>query len=103
MWHMPCQKEKKKINNASKWLWGLLKNFLIRPIIQFMIPTLQTICTFTATLNLPTAEQGIVDEVWQAAVEVNWGQAALEALPGDHELGEVLVHVGSQTPHKQVT
>lgn len=34
---------------------------------------LQAICTFTATLNLPAAEKGVVDEVWQAAVEVNWG------------------------------
>lgn len=63
---------------------------------------LTAVCTFAAALDLPAAEKGIVDEVWQAAVEVNGGQAALEALPGDHELGEVLVHVGAQTSDEQV-
>lgn len=64
---------------------------------------LRAICTFTATLNLPAAEKGIIDEVWQAAIEVNWGQAALEAFPRNHQLREVLVHVGSQTSDEQVT
>lgn len=64
---------------------------------------LQAVCTFTATLNLPAAEKRVVDEVWQAAVEVDGGQAALEALPRNDQLREVLVHVGSETSDKQVT
>lgn len=62
----------------------------------------QAICTFAAALNLPTAEKGIGDEVWQPAVQINRSQAALKALPGNHELWEVLIHVGSQTSNKQV-
>ena len=63
---------------------------------------LQVICTFTAALNLPAAEERVVDEVRQAAVEVEGGQAALEALPRNDQLREVLVHVGSETSDKQV-
>lgn len=69
---------------------------------MILVP-LQAICTFTATLNLPAAEEGVIDEIWQPAVEIDWGQAALEALPRNHQLREVLVHVGSQTSDKQVT
>lgn len=65
--------------------------------------TLGANCTFTATLNLPAAKKGIADEVRQAAVQVDRGQAALKALPGNHQLGEVLVHVGSQTSNEQIT
>lgn len=64
---------------------------------------LKAVCTFAATLYLPTAEKGVVDEVWQAPVEIHRGQAALEALPRNHQLGEVLIHVGSQTTDEQVT
>lgn len=62
-----------------------------------------TICTFAATLYMPTAEQGIADEVWQAPIEIYGCQAPLEAFPGNHQLREVLIHVGSQTSDKQVT
>lgn len=66
-------------------------------------PRRTTARTFTPALDLPAAEKGVINEVRQSAVEVNGGQAALEALPGDHELGEVLVHVGSQASNEQVT
>ena len=59
--------------------------------------------TFAAALHLPAAEQGVVDEVGQPPVEVHGGQAALEALPGDHQLRETLVHVGAQAPDEQIT
>lgn len=59
--------------------------------------------TFAATPDLPAAEQGVVDEVRQPTVEVDRGQAALEALPGHHQLREVLVHVGAQASDEQVT
>lgn len=52
---------------------------------------------------MSAAEQGVVDEVWQAPVEIYGCQAALEAFPGNHQLREVLIHVGSQTSNKQVT
>lgn len=65
-------------------------------------PQRTTAPTFTPALDLPAAEKSVVDEVRQSAVEVDGGQAALETLPGDHQLGEVLVHVGSQASYEQV-
>lgn len=67
-----------------------------------LIPRSTTARTFATALDLPAAEKGVVDEVRQPAVEVDGGQAALEALPGDHQLGEVLVHVGAQASYEQV-
>lgn len=59
--------------------------------------------TVASALDLAAAEQRVVDEVRQAAVEVHGGQAALEALAGHHQLGQVLVHVGPKASHKQIT
>lgn len=67
-----------------------------------LTPRSTTARTFATALDLPAAEKGVVDEVRQPAVEVDGGQAALEALPGDHQLGEVLVHVGAQASYEQV-
>lgn len=67
-----------------------------------LTPRTTTARTFATALDLPAAEKGVVDEVRQPAVEVDGGQAALEALPGDHQLGEVLVHVGAQASYEQV-
>lgn len=59
-------------------------------------------CTFTAALNLSAPMQGIVDEVRQAPVQVHGCQAALKAIPGGHQLGEVAVHALGQASHVEV-
>ena len=59
--------------------------------------------TFASPLDLTHAVQGVGHQVGQASVQVHRGQAALEALAGDHQLGETLVHVGAQAPDEQVT
>lgn len=37
----------------------------------YLSQMLWAIFTFTATFNLPAAEKGVADEVWQAPVEVD--------------------------------
>lgn len=98
------KKMKSRITTVGEWL----KNLLIIRLINLTQQVGGLIrrganCTFTATLNLAAAKKGIADEVWQAAVQVNRGQAALKALPGNHQFREVLVHVGSQTSNKQIS
>lgn len=60
-------------------------------------------CTFTATLDLSAPMEGIIDEVWQAPVQVHWCQTTLKAIPGGHKLWEVAIHALGQTRHVQVT
>lgn len=49
--------------------------------------------TFAASLHLPHGGQGVGLQVGQAAVQVDGGQAALEALAGVDQLGQVAVHL----------
>lgn len=58
--------------------------------------------TITAPLHLPDAVQGVRDEVREAPVEVHRGQAALEAIPGGYQLGQVAEHVLAQTTNVQL-
>ena len=48
--------------------------------------------TFTASLDLSTPVESIVDEIRQASIQVHRGQAALKSIPGGHKLGKVAVH-----------
>lgn len=58
--------------------------------------------TFTATLDLSTPVEGIIDEVRQPPVQVHGCQTALEAIPRGHELREVAVHALGQASHVEV-
>lgn len=60
-------------------------------------------CTFASSLDLPAAEQRVIDQVWQPAVQVHGGQTALEAFPGSHQLGQVAIHAGSKASNVQVS
>lgn len=60
-------------------------------------------CTFTSTLNLSTAEQSVVYQVRQTAVQVHWCQTALKAFPRGYKFGEAVVHVGSQTSNEEIS
>ena len=90
--------------NATLWLTAIINpRAPIAPLDGVKDERSEVKCTFTTALHLPAAEQGVVDEVGQAPVEVHGGQAALEALAGDHQLGKTLVHVGAQAPDEQIT
>lgn len=58
--------------------------------------------TFAASLYLPHGGQGVGQQVGQAAVQVNGGQAALEALAGVDQLGQVAVHLLGDATDVQV-
>lgn len=58
--------------------------------------------TFAASLHLPHGGQGVGQQVGQAAVQVDGGQAALEALAGVDQLGKVAVHLLRNTTDVQV-
>lgn len=60
-------------------------------------------CTFTSSLDLTAAEQGVVYEVGQATVQVHGGQTTLEAVSGGYEFRQVVVHVGPQSGDVEVT
>lgn len=59
-------------------------------------------CTFTSPLNLPAAEQGVVEKIRQAAIKVHGGQAALEALSGSHQLWQAAIHAGTESCNEQI-
>ena len=48
--------------------------------------------TVAASLHLSHAVEGVRDQVGQSPVEVHRGQAALVAVPGRDQLGQVAVH-----------
>lgn len=48
--------------------------------------------TFASTFNLPTAKQGIAEEIRQATIEVHRRQTALETLSWSHQFGQITVH-----------
>ena len=49
--------------------------------------------TFTSPLDLTHAVQGVGHQVGQASVQVHGGQAALEALLGVHQFGQLFEHL----------
>lgn len=59
--------------------------------------------TFTSSVDLAAAEQGVAQQVRQPTVEVQRGQAALESFSGGHQLGQVAVHAWTQSCDEEVT
>lgn len=59
--------------------------------------------TFTSSVDLAAAEQGVAEQVRQPTVEVQRGQAALETFSGGHQLGQVVVHAWTQSCDEEVT
>lgn len=55
-----------------------------------------------APLHVPPAVQGVPQQVGQSPVEVEGGQAALEAPPGGHQAGQAGQHGAGSPPHKQL-
>lgn len=58
--------------------------------------------TFTSSVDLAAAEQGVAQQVRQPTVEVQRGQAALETFSGGHQLGQVVVHARTQSCDEEV-
>lgn len=59
--------------------------------------------TFTSSVDLAAAEQGVAQQVRQPTVEVQRGQAALETFSGGHQFGQVAVHAWTQACDEEVT
>lgn len=59
--------------------------------------------TFASTLYLSAAEQSVVYQVRQTAVQVHRRQATFEALPRGYQFGQAVVHVGPQTSNEKIT
>lgn len=68
-----------------------------------LLPPGEVLLTFTAPLHLAHHGQRVGQKVRQASVEVHRRQAALEALFGVHQLGQVFVHVLGYASNVQVT